>query len=337
MIFSGLEHMGEIPFKYVFIHGIVRDSEGRKMSKSLGNGIDPLEVIEQYGADALRLTLVTGNSPGNDMRFYWERVEASRNFCNKIWNATRFILMNIRNAGIDKPQKGELELPDRWILSRYNNLVKEVTDNLEKFELGIAVQKLYDFIWDEFCDWYIELAKPGLYGQDREIQETKLYVLSHVLLNTMKLLHPFMPFITEEIWQHLPHHQEDSIMISSWPKIDYQSIDPDAESQMKEIMNAIRSIRNIRAEMEVPPSRKAKVVLVVNRQDRSLFEESRIYFERLAWASAVEVRENKEGIPSNAVSAVTGRVQIFMPLEDLVDIDKEMERLLREKRNLEKN
>ncbi|NLW01170.1 MAG: valine--tRNA ligase [Clostridiales bacterium] len=336
MIFSGLEHMGEIPFKYVFIHGIVRDSEGRKMSKSLGNGIDPLEVIEQYGADALRLTLVTGNSPGNDMRFYWERVEASRNFCNKIWNATRFILMNIRNAGIDKPQKGELELPDRWILSRYNNLVKEVTDNLEKFELGIAVQKLYDFIWDEFCDWYIELAKPGLYGQDREIQETKLYVLSHVLLNTMKLLHPFMPFITEEIWQHLPHHQEDSIMISSWPKIDYQSIDPDAESQMKEIMNAIRSIRNIRAEMEVPPSRKAKVVLVVNRQDRSLFEESRIYFERLAWASAVEVRENKEGIPSNAVSAVTGRVQIFMPLEDLVDIDKEMERLLREKRNLEK-
>ena len=336
MIFSGLEHMGEIPFKYVFIHGIVRDSEGRKMSKSLGNGIDPLEVIEQYGADALRLTLVTGNSPGNDMRFYWERVEASRNFCNKIWNATRFILMNIRNAGIDKPQKGELELPDRWILSRYNNLVKEVTDNLEKFELGIAVQKLYDFIWDEFCDWYIELAKPGLYGQDREIQETKLYVLSHVLLNTMKLLHPFMPFITEEIWQHLPHHQEDSIMISSWPKIDYQSIDPDAESQMKEIMNAIRSIRNIRAEMEVPPSRKAKVVLVVNRQDRSLFEGSRIYFERLAWASAVEVRENKEGIPSNAVSAVTGRVQIFMPLEDLVDIDKEMERLLREKRNLEK-
>ena len=202
--------------------------------------------------------------------------------------------------------------------------------------MGIAVQKLYDFIWDEFCDWYIELAKPGLYGQDREIQETKLYVLSHVLLNTMKLLHPFMPFITEEIWQHLPHHQEDSIMISSWPKNDYQSIDPDAESQMKEIMNAIRSIRNIRAEMEVPPSRKAKVVLVVNRQDRSLFEESRIYFERLAWASAVEVRENKEGIPSNAVSAVTGRVQIFMPLEDLVVFDKEMERLLREKRNLEK-
>ena len=207
MIFSGLEHMGEIPFKHVFIHGIVRDSEGRKMSKSLGNGIDPLKVIEQYGADALRLTLVTGNSPGNDMRFYWERVEASRNFCNKIWNATRFILMNLQNAGIDKPRKGELDLTDRWILSRYNSLVKEVTENLEKFELGIAVQKLYDFIWDEFCDWYIELAKSGLYGEDKDVKETKLYILNYVLANTMKLLHPFMPFITEEIWQYLPHHQ----------------------------------------------------------------------------------------------------------------------------------
>ena len=335
MIFSGLEHMREVPFRHVFIHGIVRDSEGRKMSKSLGNGIDPLEVIKRYGADALRLTLVTGNSPGNDMRFYWERVEASRNFCNKIWNAARFILMNIQNAGITEPRAGELELPDRWILSRYNRLVEEVTENLEKFELGIAVQKLYDFIWDEFCDWYIELAKPGLYGRDRRVQETKLYVLNHVLLNTMKLLHPFMPFITEEIWQYLPHHQEDSIMISSWPKVDGRAIDPEAENRMWAIMDAIRSIRNIRAEMEVPPSRKAKVVLVVDRQDRSLFEESKIYFERLAWASAVQVREDREGIPSNAVSAVTGKVQIFMPLEDLVDIEKEMERLLREKKNLE--
>ena len=232
--------------------------------------------------------------------------------------------------------EGELELPDRWILSRYNNLVKEVTDNLEKFELGIAVQNCTISFGMSFVTGIYRACKAGIIRSGQGNQETKLYVLSHVLLNTMKLLHPFMPFITEEIWQHLPHHQEDSIMISSWPKIDYQSIDPDAESQMKEIMNAIRSIRNIRAEMEVPPSRKAKVVLVVNRQDRSLFEESRIYFERLAWASAVEVRENKEGIPSNAVSAVTGRVQIFMPLEDLVDIDKEMERLLREKRNLEK-
>ncbi len=336
MIFSGLEHMGEIPFRHVFIHGIVRDSEGRKMSKSLGNGIDPLKVIEQYGADALRLTLVTGNSPGNDMRFYWERVEASRNFCNKIWNATRFILMNLQNAGIDKPRKGELDLTDRWILSRYNSLVKEVTENLEKFELGIAVQKLYDFIWDEFCDWYIELAKSGLYGEDKDVKETKLYILNYVLANTMKLLHPFMPFITEEIWQYLPHHQEDSIMISSWPIADDNAIDSEAEEKMTAIMDAIRSIRNIRAEMEVPPSRKAKVILVVDRQDISLFEESKTYFERLAWASAVEVREDKEGIAANAVSAVTGKAQIFMPLEDLVDIEKEMERLQKEKEKLEK-
>ncbi|SFQ30271.1 valine--tRNA ligase [Caldicoprobacter faecalis] len=336
MIFSGLEHMGEIPFRYVLIHGIVRDSEGRKMSKSLGNGIDPLKVIEKYGADALRLTLVTGNSPGNDMRFYWERVEANRNFCNKLWNAARFILMNMQNFGIDKPRKGKLELPDRWIISRYNRVVKEVTDNLEKFELGIAVQKLYDFIWDEFCDWYIELAKPGLYSQDPELKESKLYTLTYVLASTLKLLHPFMPFITEEIWQHLPNRECDSIMISSWPKVNEEEIDAEAEEQMDAVMDAIRSIRNIRAEMEVPPSRKAKVILVVNDDWMDIFENSTAYFERLAWASEVVLKRDKEGIPSNAVSAVTDKAQIFMPLEDLVDLEKEMERLLKEKANLEK-
>lgn len=336
MIFSGLEHMGEIPFRYVLIHGIVRDSEGRKMSKSLGNGIDPLKVIEKYGADALRLTLVTGNSPGNDMRFYWERVEANRNFCNKLWNAARFILMNMQNSGIDKPRKGKLELPDRWIISRYNRVVKEVTDNLEKFELGIAVQKLYDFIWDEFCDWYIELAKPGLYSQDPELKESKLYTLTYVLASTLKLLHPFMPFITEEIWQHLPNRECDSIMISSWPKVNEEEIDAEAEEQMDAVMDAIRSIRNIRAEMEVPPSRKAKVILVVNDDWMDIFENSTAYFERLAWASEVVLKRDKEGIPSNAVSAVTDKAQIFMPLEDLVDLEKEMERLLKEKANLEK-
>jgi valyl-tRNA synthetase len=336
MIFSGLEHVGEIPFRYVLIHGIVRDSEGRKMSKSLGNGIDPLKVIERYGADALRLTLVTGNSPGNDMRFYWERVEANRNFCNKLWNAARFILMNMQSFGIDKPRKGKLELPDRWIISRYNRVVKEVTDNLEKFELGIAVQKLYDFIWDEFCDWYIELAKPGLYSQDPGLKESKLYTLTYVLVNTLKLLHPFMPFITEEIWQHLPTRESDSIMISSWPKVNEEEIDAETEEQMAAVMDAIRSIRNIRAEMEVPPSRRAKVILVVNDDWRDIFEESKVYFERLAWASEVVLKSDKGGIPSNAVSAVTDKAQIFMPLEDLVDFEKEMERLLKEKANLEK-
>nr|MBO2494691.1 valine--tRNA ligase [Clostridia bacterium] len=336
MIFSGLEHMGDVPFRYVFIHGIVRDSEGRKMSKSLGNGIDPLEVIEKYGADALRLTLVTGNSPGNDMRFYWERVEASRNFCNKLWNAARFILMNMQSSGIDKPRKVKLELPDRWIISRCNRLIREVTDNLEKFELGIAVQKLYDFIWDEFCDWYIELAKPGLYGQDVELKESKLYTLTYVLSNVLKLLHPFMPFITEEIWQHLPNRECDSIMVSSWPKVREKELDAQAEEQMAAVMDAIRSIRNIRAEMEVPPSRRAKVILVVNHDWMDIFENSKAYFEKLAWASEVVLQRDKEGIPSNAVSAVTDKAQIFMPLEDLVDFEKEMERLLKEKANLEK-
>jgi valyl-tRNA synthetase len=335
MIFSGLEHMGDIPFKHVLIHGIVRDSQGRKMSKSLGNGIDPLEVIEKYGADALRLSLVTGNSPGNDMRFSWDKVESSRNFANKIWNASRFILMNLENLQIELPRRGEFDLADRWIMSRYNNLIQEVTDNLDKFELGIAVQKLYDFIWSEFCDWYIELTKPRLYGDDDEGRETVLYTLTYVLSNTLKLLHPFMPFITEEIWQHLPH-QGESIMIASWPEADENEIDREAEERMEAIMDTIRSIRNIRAEMNVPHSQKAKVIIVTQDQSKKVFESGKVYIEKLAGASNVTIQSDKGGIPSNAISAVTGIAEVFMPLEDLVDLDKEMERLTKEKENLEK-
>ena len=334
MIFSGLAHMGEVPFRHVLIHGIVRDSEGRKMSKSLGNGIDPLEVIEKYGADALRFSLVIGNSPGNDMRFYWEKVESSRNFANKIWNASRFILMNLTSLQIESPKAGELSLADRWIISKYNRLVAEVTENLEKYELGIAAQKLYDFIWSEFCDWYIELSKPRLYGEDEGARETVLYTLTHVLSNTLKLLHPFMPFITEEIWQHLPHEGE-SIMISRWPEPDPERIDPKAEEEMEAVMEAIRNIRNIRAELNVAPARKAKVMIVAPGEVQPIFEEGKVYFEKLAGASEVLLQSDKAGIPQNAVSAVTAKAEIYMPLEDLVDLEKEMERLLKEKAHLD--
>lgn len=337
MIFSGLEHMGDIPFRYVFIHGIVRDSQGRKMSKSLGNGIDPLEVIEKYGADALRLSLVVGISPGNDMRFSWEKVEASRNFANKIWNAARFILMNLENLQKDRPEKGTLDLADRWIISKYNRLVGEVTENLEKFELGIAVQKLYDFIWGEFCDWYIELTKTRLYGQNDAERETALYTLTYVLSNVLKLLHPFMPFITEEIWQHLPHGDEsESIMISSWPQVNDAEIDLEAEQEMEALMDVIKSVRNIRAEMDVAPSQKAKLILVVDESDKHIFERGKLYFEKLAYASQVVIQEDEEGIPASAASAVTAKAQIFIPLEELIDFEKEMERLNKEKQTLEK-
>lgn len=337
MIFSGLEHMGDIPFRYVFIHGIVRDSQGRKMSKSLGNGIDPLEVIEKYGADALRLSLVVGISPGNDMRFSWEKVEASRNFANKIWNAARFILMNLENLQKDRPEKGTLDLADRWIISKYNRLVGEVTENLEKFELGIAVQKLYDFIWGEFCDWYIELTKTRLYGQNDAERETALYTLTYVLSNVLKLLHPFMPFITEEIWQHLPHGDEsESIMISSWPQVNDAEIDLEAEQEMEALMDVIKSVRNIRAEMDVASSQKAKLILVVDESDKHIFERGKLYFEKLAYASQVVIQEDEEGIPASAASAVTAKAQIFIPLEELIDFEKEMERLNKEKQTLEK-
>lgn len=335
MIFSGLEHRGEIPFHNVLFHGIVRDSQGRKMSKSLGNGIDPLEVIDVYGADSLRMSLILGNTPGNDMRFYYEKIEANRNFANKIWNAARFILMNLENMQGKTLKPVKMEIADQWIISRYQCLLGEVTDNLNKYELGLAAQKIHDFTWIEFCDWYIELVKPRLYGSDDSARDTALYTLVYVLSNTLKLLHPFMPFITEELWQHLPHEGE-SIMISSWPTENKAEINKKAEDEMQAVMDTIRSIRNIRAEMEVAPSKKAKLILVAESQDVPVFQNAKLYLEKLAGASEVVIQDNKEGIPPNAVSLVTEKVQIFIPLEDLIDFNMEMERLAKEKENLEK-
>ncbi len=332
MIFSGMEHMGKAPFKHVFIHGLVRDSQGRKMSKSLGNGIDPLEIVEKYGADALRFTLATGNAPGNDMRFYIERVEASRNFANKIWNASRFTLMNLDITENKLPDASDLQLEDKWILSKYNTLVKEVTDNLDNFELGIAVSKLYDFLWDNLCDWYIELVKPRLFDKENPTGKTAQYVLTYVLSNTMKLLHPFMPFITEEIWQHLPHEGE-SIMISSFPKFDEALNFFEEEKQTQMIMSAVVAIRNRRAEMNVPPSKKAQVIIVTDKAD--IFSKGVSYFEKLASAQNVEIKETKEGIDANAVNIVVEGAEIFMPLGELVDKEKELERLNKEKEKLE--
>ena len=332
MIFSGMEHMGKAPFENIFIHGLVRDSQGRKMSKSLGNGIDPLEIIDKYGADALRFTLATGNAPGNDMRFYMERVEASRNFANKIWNASRFTLMNLDITENKLPDVSELQLEDKWILSRYNKVVKEVTDNLDKFELGIALSKLYDFIWESFCDWYIELVKPRLFDKECASAKTAQYVLTYVLSNTMKLLHPFMPFITEEIWQHLPHEGE-SIVISSYPIYDDSLVFEDDEKAMELIMGAISAVRNRRAEMNVPPSKKAKTIIVTDETDT--FSKGKAFFEKLASASEVEVCENKDGINPNAVNIVVPSAEIFLPLDELVDKDKELKRLNDEKKKLE--
>ncbi len=332
MIFSAMEHTGKAPFDNIFIHGLVRDSQGRKMSKSLGNGIDPLEIIEQYGADALRFTLATGNAPGNDMRFYMERVEASRNFANKIWNASRFTLMNLDITENKLPDVSELQLEDKWILSRYNKVVKEVTDNLDKFELGIALSKLYDFIWESFCDWYIELVKPRLFDKESASAKTAQYVLTYVLSNTMKLLHPFMPFITEEIWQHLPHEGE-SIVISSYPVYDEALVFEDEEKAMELIMNAISAVRNRRAEMNVPPSKKAKTIIVTD--EVYTFTKGSVFFEKLASASEVEVRTDKSGIDPNAVNVVVPSAEIFLPLDELVDKEKELQRLNDEKKKLE--
>lgn len=340
MIFSAMEHMHQEPFKYVFIHGIVRDAEGRKMSKSLGNGIDPLDVIDKYGADALRFNLISGNSPGNDMRFFWEKVEAYSNFANKIWNASRFVLMNIetediRNADREKCSKA-LTTADKWIISRFNTVTREVTENLEKFELGIAAQKLYDFIWSEFCDWYIELVKPRLYGEEKDTKLAAQVTLCDVLANTMKLLHPFMPFITDEIYRHLPADSE-SVMISKWPEYNPALDMPEDEKRMETVMEAIKSIRNIRAEMNVVPSRKAKVIIVTsNKEAAAAMLEGRSYFEKLASASEVVVQNEKKDIPEGAVSVLAGGAEIFLPLEDLVDMEKEIERLNKEKENLEK-
>ena len=304
MVFSALEQTGKSPFKHVLIHGLVRDDQGRKMSKSLGNGIDPLEVIDKYGADALRLTLITGNAPGNDMRFYWERVENSRNFANKIWNATRFIMMNMEKADFTNVKLSDLTIADRWILSKVNTLAKEMTDNMEKFELGIAVSKVYDFIWEEFCDWYIEMVKPRLYNDEDETKAAALWTLKTVLIQALKLLHPYMPFITEEIFCNI-QDEEESIMISKWPEYtDEWNFEAD-EAAADTIKAAVRAIRNLRTGMNVPPSRKAKVYVVSAKEDvRHIFESSKSFFATLGYASEVHVQEDKTGIDENAVSTL---------------------------------
>ena len=330
MVFSALEQTGKSPFKHVLIHGLVRDDQGRKMSKSLGNGIDPLEVIDKYGADALRLTLITGNAPGNDMRFYWERVENSRNFANKIWNATRFIMMNMEKADFSDVKLSDLTIADRWILSKVNTLAKEMTDNMEKFELGIAVSKVYDFIWEEFCDWYIEMVKPRLYNDEDETKAAALWTLKTVLIQALKLLHPYMPSITEEIFCNI-QDEEESIMISKWPEYtDEWNFETD-EAAVDTIKAAVRAIRNLRTGMNVPPSRKAKVYVVSAKEDvRYIFESSKSFFATLGYASEVHVQEDKTGIDENAVSTLIHDAAVYIPLEELVDIDKEIERLEKE-------
>lgn len=333
MIFSGIEQTGKVPFKHVFVHGIVRDAQGKKMSKSLGNGIDPLEVIDKYGADALRFSLVISNSPGNDMRFNWEKVEACRNFTNKIWNASRFILMNMETTCPGDISEQTLDFADKWILKKHNDLVKEITDNLEHFELGIAAQKLYDFIWNEFCDWYIELCKPKLYNENLETRKSTITVLSYVLANTLKLIHPFMPFISEKIWLSLTT-TEGSIMVSEWPSyhstMEYQY----EANRMEEIMEIIRSIRNTRTDMGVPPSKRTKITLIVPTDWKDDLENSIIYFEKLAFASSVYITDIKQQTTPNTVSIVTSQIEILIPLEELVDVEIEKNRLKQEQENL---
>lgn len=338
MAFAGMFCMNEKPFEHVLIHGLVRDSQGRKMSKSLGNGIDPLEVIDQYGADALRFMLATGNSPGNDMRFYMERVEAARNFANKLWNASRFVFMNIDTEimeGVTRESvEANLTLADKWIISRANNVVKEVSDNMDKFDLGIAAQKIYDFAWSEYCDWYIEIVKPRLYGEDKEAKQTALYVLTYVLEKILKLLHPYMPFITEEIYSCLPT-VEGSIMVSEWPHYKEEDNMAQDEAMMELAMDGIRNIRNARAEMDVPPSKKAKVIIVPTEEKKEAMEAGKDYFVTLSSASEVEIVADETNIPEDAVSVVIDGVKIFIPLDELVDFAKEIERLSKEKAKLE--
>ncbi|MBO5473057.1 MAG: valine--tRNA ligase [Lachnospiraceae bacterium] len=352
MIFSGYEQMGEKPFKTVLFHGLVRDSQGRKMSKSLGNGIDPLEIIDQYGADALRLTLITGNAPGNDMRFYYERVEASRNFANKVWNASRFIMMNIANAmeGVQGQTgsfgweaaydtiKADLEPVDKWIISRLNTLVQEATDNMDHFELGIAVQKVYDFIWDEFCDWYIEMVKPRLYNKEEAGEKSRnaaLWTLKNVLIDALKLLHPYMPFITEEIFCTI-QSEEESIMISRWPEYTEEKCFAAEETAIELMKDAVRGIRNVRTEMNVAPGRKAAVFVVSEKETiRNIFAEGRLFFASLAGASGVTVQADKAGIADDAVSVVIQGATIYIPFAELVDIKQEIERLQKEQKRLE--
>jgi len=335
MMFSGLEYTGEVPFNTVFIHGLIRDSEGRKMSKSLGNGIDPLEVIEKYGADALRMTLLTGNSPGNDMRFYWERVESNRNFANKVWNASRFIMMNLEKAEEVQIDLTQLTGADKWILSKVNTLAKDVTESLDKFELGLGLQKVYDFIWEEFCDWYIEMVKPRLYNEVDTTKAAAMWTLKEVLSSALKLLHPFMPFITEEIFCTL-RPDEESIMISAWPEFQEKWNFKDEENFVEIIKNAVRGIRNVRASMNVPPSKKAKVFVVSEKEEiREIFKNGSVFFASMGYASEVYIQTNKEGIAEDAVSAVIPDAVIYMPFAELVDIEKEIERLQSEEKKLQ--
>ncbi|MDD7669568.1 MAG: valine--tRNA ligase, partial [Agathobacter sp.] len=338
MVFSALEQTGKAPFHHVLIHGLVRDSQGRKMSKSLGNGIDPLEIIDKYGADALRLTLITGNAPGNDMRFYWERVEASRNFANKVWNASRFIMMNLDGMEIKEPALDELRPADKWILSKVNTLAKDATENMDKFELGIAVQKVYDFIWDEFCDWYIEIAKVRTYKKDENPQSANaaLWTLKTVLTEALKLLHPYMPFITEEIFCTL-QSEEETIMLSKWPEYKDEWNFPAEETAIEHCKDLVKGIRNVRTEMDVPPSRKAKLFITSEDANlRNTFEENKEVYVNLASASEITVQADKKGIGEDAVSVVIPGAVVYLPLEDLVDFEKEKERLNKEKDKLTK-
>lgn len=338
MVFSGLEQTGKSPFKHVLIHGLVRDSQGRKMSKSLGNGIDPLEVIDKYGADALRLTLMTGNAPGNDMRFYWERVEASRNFANKIWNASRFIMMNIEGKSFETPEGFHLKPADRWILSKLNTLTKDVTENMDKYELGIAVQKIYDFIWDEFCDWYIEIAKVRIRmaEYDQDSADYAMWTLRTVLTRALQLLHPFMPFITEEIYCTLLP-EEESIMISQWPQYKAEWEFPVASEMIEGVKEVVKGVRNARAEMNVPQNKKTKVYIVgADVQACEMYENMKQSFTTLVHASKVRVQSTRSGIPEDAVSIVVHNAVVYLPLEELVDMEKEKERLIKEKERLTK-
>ena len=339
MIFSGYEQMGEKPFDTVLFHGLVRDSQGRKMSKSLGNGIDPLEVIDKYGADALRFTLITGNAPGNDMRFYWERVEASRNFANKVWNASRFIMMQegmegIENLAFDEI-KEQLTDADRWILSKVNTLNKVVTENMDKYELGIAADKIYNFIWEEFCDWYIEMVKPRLYNKEDNTKKAALWTLKTVLIDALKLLHPYMPFVTEEIFCNI-QEAEESIMISEWPVYKEEFHFEKAENAVEMIKEAVRAIRNVRTQMNVPPSKKANVYVVSTDADvLGEFEKGKVFFATLAHANEVYLQADKTGIADDAISAVIPQAAIYIPFTDLVDIEKELQRLQKEEKRLE--
>ena len=334
MIFSGCEHTGKPPFHTVFIHGLVRDDKGRKMSKSLGNGIDPLEMAEKYGADALRFNLITGNSPGNDMRFYVEKCEAMRNFANKIWNASRYVLMNLTIEKTGLPAADKLEIEDKWVLSRLNTLIREVTENLDSYELGVASSKVYDFIWDTYCDWYIELTKARLYGENQESKETAQQVLVYVLDQILRLLHPFMPFITEEIWQAIPH-EGDFLMKAQWPVASDALAFPAEEAAMESVMNAIRAVRARRADLNVPPSRKSHLYIVSDKGD--IFRQGAAFITRLAYASELSVSDTAPAGHEDMVSAVTADAALYMPMNELVDVEKELQRLAKEIEKAEKN